>query len=471
MSYPLRALCLGNLYIHLDRLHDDEVEGSLYHAVESSVNIALLQVFVMEHIRSFASHAKTSKAVRDRVLRSLGDGKGFLSKFSSGFPILFKWVGVKASEVSWMDDLDDKVKFVWRPYVKVKEGFACPDIFLATPFRDGYSSCIFKDGNLKFCTFLAAITPAWLPTFRENDIPTDIPESAAHSQENDLNMLPQIDTVVSEDFATMLPSNSNLAGAAMDKETNSGGPHIDQATIFQPWDITSSSIPSQANVFTTAIVKKVTNNTRSSEVDLVIQRCGETPHSVSSHLVVGVAALGNTHPCHLNFGLNETQANLCIASHFWSFSEAKENFLHFSVPAEAAPLLEKLLLKRGNFMGGFKLRTGFGDFSLALLVAVLMDIHHIPFDLLGEGNLFEWMDAIRDLMTTGVAVGFLLDHIRNLGEMWFAQKEKRKQLTSLSSKIAKMEEELLALKSEWEQLHATVLATPAADMPLSNGLF
>ena len=63
MLYPLGALCLGNLYIHLDRLHDDEVEGSPYHAVESPVNVALLQVFVMEHIRSFTSHAKTSKAV------------------------------------------------------------------------------------------------------------------------------------------------------------------------------------------------------------------------------------------------------------------------------------------------------------------------------------------------------------------------------------------------------------------------
>uniref|UniRef100_A0A2N9F0D2 Uncharacterized protein n=1 Tax=Fagus sylvatica TaxID=28930 RepID=A0A2N9F0D2_FAGSY len=396
ISYPLGALCLGNLYIHLDRLHDDEVEGSSYHAVESSVNVALLQVFVMEHIRSFASHAKTSKAVRDRVLRSLGDGKGFLSKFSSGFPILFKWVGVKASEVSWMDDLDDEVKFVWRPYVKP----------LPLPGCRHSKRMVWKPFII-------------IPT----DIPTDIPESAAHSQENDLNMLPQIDTV---DFATMLPSNSNLGGAAMDKETNSGRPHIDQATIFQPWDITSSSIPSQANVFTTAIVEKVTDNTRSSEVDLVIQRCGETPYSVSSHLVVGVAALGNTHPCHLNFGLNETRANLRIASHFWSFSEAKENFLHFSILAKAAPLLEKLLSKRGNFMGGFKLGTGFGDFSLALLVAVLMDIHHIPFDLLGEGNLFEWMDAVRDLMTTSVAVGFLLDHIRNLGKMWFAQKEKRK---------------------------------------------
>ena len=124
MSYPLGALYLGNLYIHLDRLHDDEVEGSSYHAVESLINVTLLQVFVMEHLRTFVGHAKTSKAVRDRVLRSLGDGKGFLSKFSGGFLILFKWVGVKVSEVSWMDDFDDEVKFVWRPYEKVKEGFA-----------------------------------------------------------------------------------------------------------------------------------------------------------------------------------------------------------------------------------------------------------------------------------------------------------------------------------------------------------
>ncbi len=34
----------------------------------------------------------------------------------------------------------------------------------------------------------------------------DIPESAAHSQENDLNMLPQIDTVVSEVRMHSLPS-------------------------------------------------------------------------------------------------------------------------------------------------------------------------------------------------------------------------------------------------------------------------
>uniref|UniRef100_A0A2N9GJL1 Aminotransferase-like plant mobile domain-containing protein n=1 Tax=Fagus sylvatica TaxID=28930 RepID=A0A2N9GJL1_FAGSY len=639
MSYPLGALCLGNLYIHLDRLHDDEVEGSSYHAVESSINVTLLQVFVMEHLRTFVGHVKTSKAVQDRVLRSLGDGKGFLSK----------------------------------------RGFRYPNIFPIAPFRDGYSSCFFKDGNLKFCTFLAAITPTWLPTFRENGmetihynphrvrrqfgldqdmpianvvvfdcdtvmapfiiiraskywsdlsvrvtIPADICQEAESTllamplkqgkalsmrepvvtseisskknqtsykkrktaalatsltndtngegsnkkacENDDTNLRSRIsrktmasdsadlrkskpvvlaicaipvglDVIASSPIVIDEGPSDSMSEALLSPSTSEGRVNIPEviekddssntSDIPGHDDISIQEVPltmapsATANILESVahfqendlntlpqIDTVVTDNTHSSEVDLAIQRCGETPHGVSSPLVVGVAALGNTHPCYLNFGsahslamniveqdapvsivekndfdliqgdfdsflsrLNETRANLRIASHFWSFLEAKENFLHFSVLAEAVPLLEKLLLKHGNFMSGFKLGMGFGDFSLALLVAVLMNIHHTPFDLLDEGKLFEWMDAVRDLMTTSVAVGFLLDHIRNLGEMWFAQKEKKKQLTSLSSKIAKMEEELLALKSESEYLCAAIPVTPAVDMPLSNGLF
>ena len=39
---------------------------------------------------------------------------------------------------------------------------------------------------------------------------TDIPKSVAHSQENDLNMLPQIDTVVSEVRMHLLPNNLKI---------------------------------------------------------------------------------------------------------------------------------------------------------------------------------------------------------------------------------------------------------------------
>jgi hypothetical protein len=34
ISYPLGALCLGNLYTHIDMLHEDEVEGSLSYVIK-----------------------------------------------------------------------------------------------------------------------------------------------------------------------------------------------------------------------------------------------------------------------------------------------------------------------------------------------------------------------------------------------------------------------------------------------------
>ena len=90
ISYPLGALCLGNLYTHLDILHEDEVEGFPYYVIETSVHLPLLQVFIWEHSRKFAGKARSAKDIRDRILDSQGDGLGFLSKFSTGFPILFK---------------------------------------------------------------------------------------------------------------------------------------------------------------------------------------------------------------------------------------------------------------------------------------------------------------------------------------------------------------------------------------------
>ncbi|KAK7853949.1 hypothetical protein CFP56_034147 [Quercus suber] len=51
MSLPLGTLCLGTLclgtlYSELDILRSDELEGSPYHIVESSVNVVLLQTFI-----------------------------------------------------------------------------------------------------------------------------------------------------------------------------------------------------------------------------------------------------------------------------------------------------------------------------------------------------------------------------------------------------------------------------------------
>ena len=58
MSLPLGALCLGTLYFELDRLHNDELEGSPYHIIESSVNVVLLQTFMWEQSKDYVDIGK-----------------------------------------------------------------------------------------------------------------------------------------------------------------------------------------------------------------------------------------------------------------------------------------------------------------------------------------------------------------------------------------------------------------------------
>ena len=58
MSLPLSTFCLGTLYSKLDRLRSDELEGSPYHIIESSINVVLLQTFIWEHSKDYVDVGK-----------------------------------------------------------------------------------------------------------------------------------------------------------------------------------------------------------------------------------------------------------------------------------------------------------------------------------------------------------------------------------------------------------------------------
>ena len=45
-SLPLGTLCLGTLYSELDKLRNDELDGSPYHIIEFSINVVLLLTFM-----------------------------------------------------------------------------------------------------------------------------------------------------------------------------------------------------------------------------------------------------------------------------------------------------------------------------------------------------------------------------------------------------------------------------------------
>lgn len=167
---------------------------------------------------------------------------------------------------------------------------------------------------------------------------------------------------------------------------------------------------------------------------------------------------------------DEDGTNEHTASHFWIFSGANADWCRFSVPSDSIPLLERLLAKHEDFITRFKLGAGIGNFLLRLLAAIVMDMHNTRLDSLSERKLFEWTNAVKELICAGLPVEFLLTYLRYIGKIWFTRGLKA-QLASFDRRIAKVGAKLSALKSEREQLRAIAHETIMHNELVTHELF
>lgn len=100
-SLVVGAMCLSNLYNHLDALHISEMEGSPYYVVVNRLNLALLQVWAWECALPLVTRACSVIAVRKCYPPSSKNNQlDFLHKFRESPPILLKWIGVKSPSLS-----------------------------------------------------------------------------------------------------------------------------------------------------------------------------------------------------------------------------------------------------------------------------------------------------------------------------------------------------------------------------------
>nr|POE69350.1 hypothetical protein CFP56_08605 [Quercus suber] len=95
-----------------EQVRNDELEGSPYHIIESSINVVLLQTFIWEHSKYYID-----------VGKDVGDGDQlggwsccpngelqFLG-FEDGLPLLMKWMGLKVWNLPSIALLDDGAHF------------------------------------------------------------------------------------------------------------------------------------------------------------------------------------------------------------------------------------------------------------------------------------------------------------------------------------------------------------------------
>ena len=159
MSLPFGALCLGTLYSKLDRLRSDELEGSPYHIIESSINVVLLQTFIWEHSKDYVDVGDVK--VTNWVVGVAGpDGELQFLGFEDGLPLLMKWMGLKVWNLPSITLLDDGAHFAWKPYSYVAAGFCCLNPFPNA--RPGSQEFGLNDHE-KIPNFLLITSPSYIP--------------------------------------------------------------------------------------------------------------------------------------------------------------------------------------------------------------------------------------------------------------------------------------------------------------------
>ena len=158
-SLPLGTLCLGTLYSELDRLRSDELEGSPYHVIDSSINVVPMQTFMWEHSKDYVDVGDVKAS--SWVIRLAGhDGELQFLGFKNGLPLLMKWMGLKVWNLPSITLLDDGGHFAWKPYSYVTAGFQCPNPF---PSARLGSQEFGLNENEKIPNLLLIISPSFIP--------------------------------------------------------------------------------------------------------------------------------------------------------------------------------------------------------------------------------------------------------------------------------------------------------------------
>lgn len=117
VRFPLAGMFLGTFYLHLDWLHEDEMQGGNHYLIESPLHTPFLRAFVWDRLAGF-TEGQPVKYVRTKFCKPERRDDNDFGDFPGGFPFMCRWINKKPPDNPLTDALDVESNFIWRPYTR-----------------------------------------------------------------------------------------------------------------------------------------------------------------------------------------------------------------------------------------------------------------------------------------------------------------------------------------------------------------
>ena len=111
---------------------------------------------------------------------------------------------------------------------------------------------------------------------------------------------------------------------------------------------------------------------------------------------------------------DQPKVNDLGSADFWGSGPPYADFHGFRVPEDCVSHLVMVHCNCGDFMQEFRLGRSAREHFLRMLGSVMNDIEHNFVDTVSTERILQWRAAIQEFISVGIAVEFILDHLREV---------------------------------------------------------
>ena len=140
---------------------------------------------------------------------------------------------------------------------------------------------------------------------------------------------------------------------------------------------------------------------------------------------------------------------------FWGSRHPFVDFHGFRVLEDYVSHLATIYSSRGDFMQGFHLGRFAREHFLRMLESVMNDIKHNFVDIVFTERILQWRAAIKEFISVGFALEFVLDHLCEVAQAFF-MKRIQPVVDAIDARIEILKKEVADLKGRRERLLSSI---------------